>query len=170
MKKTAITSAIIIAAIAVFVLGYYYFNDEDLKPLRASRPDVPGPPPTPAPPPPPPAEDPLKRPGIQKVVDGYITTNAYTKQEKFHPFMDQQQADQIAAKITALESSPVEAAAAPVKSAESGSAVKGESAKELKNQLLNCFYRYKAGKAEKMGKKEIEQILIFEATFVGSYE
>ena len=166
MKKTAITSAVVLAALAVFILGYWYFNSEDLQPVRVSRPDVPGPPPTPAPPPPPPADDPLKKPGIQKVTDGYITTNAYTKQEKFHPFMDQQQADQIGAKISALEADT----AGKTASSDAGTATKPESPRDLKNQLLNSFYRYKNGKAEKMGKKEMEQILIFEATFTGIYD
>ncbi len=113
--------------------------------------------------------DALKTPGIKKLSDGYSTTNAYTKQEKFHPDMKQDRADALAAQVFLLDKKKPKSVAAGGNLADIDAWARER--RNILNELINSFYRYSdgEGKAVKMGESEIKQILIFEATFNGIY-
>lgn len=140
-----LTLVIVIVIVLAIGTGIFIYQNNKAEPLKET--------------------DPSKVPGIKKVEDGIITVNAYTKEERFHPNMPQAKADEIAKKILAMEAK---------KPKPGGTLVEHDAwAKErrpLLNELTNSFYRYKDGKATKMGEKEIQEIVIFEATFTGVYD
>ena len=132
-SKILMISAFALAVIAVSMAIYYYRRGNRVAALGSE----------------------ISSPGVKKVMDGIITVNAYTKQEKFHPDMKQADADAIVLKLVDIEKKKDH-----------------KQRKSLLNQLVNSFYRYdaKAGKAVKMSDNEVRQIIIFESTFTGIYD
>lgn len=148
MKNKIAYSAFALAIVIAIAFGVYYYRNNKAAPLKVSAPD-----------------GGLKQPGIKKLVDGIVTINAYTKEEKFHPDMKQATADTLAIKLAEIDKEKPKDGASLVEHD-----VWAKKRRPILVELINSFYRYSNGKANKMEDKEIQQIVIFESTFNGIYD